>query len=81
MGFVCLSSSRVLCQMFPVSLDLLSLIALSVPIPRFLMGSVLLIVFSFQCCVLVLFAFVMCFLPNVACVYVLSIFDCPFGFL
>jgi hypothetical protein len=35
--------------------------------------------FSFLCCAVV-FVFVLCLVPNVACVSVFSVFDCPFGF-
>ena len=47
----------------------------------FVVWSVLLIIFSFQCCVFNVFFFVLCFVPNMGPVSGLSIIDCPFGFL
>jgi len=48
-------------------------------VPRFyLVGSVLLIVLVI--CVVLLFVVAVCRVSNVACVYGMSIFDCPFRF-
>jgi hypothetical protein len=60
-----LSLFCVLCPMLPVSLYCPFLIAPSVFYVAF---------FAF-------FVFVLCVVPNVACVFVLSILDCPFSFL
>jgi len=70
--FVFLSSSCVLCPMFPVSLDFPFLMALSLDWVRVAHHLSFL---SYGFCLLV---FVLCLMPDVACVSGLSILDCPF---